>query len=101
VQPARRPVIIWTLAVFFSALLAFSFVFASFVSISGLDVVISKRIADNATGRYLFPMLLAWGATMIILFFGDSPSTASGPDDKAVPANPASGLEAGLETSKL
>jgi hypothetical protein len=74
-RPARRPVIVWTLAVFFSILLAFSFVFASFVSISGLDHVIFERTADNTTGRYLFPMLLAWASTMIILFFGDSPSS--------------------------
>jgi hypothetical protein len=73
-------------------MVVFSVVFASFVSISGLDDVISKRIADNASGRYLFPMLLAWGATMIILFFGDSPSSTSDPDDKTVPANPASEL---------
>ena len=58
--PARRPVIVWTLAVFISVVMAFSVVFSSFVSISGLNDVISARTADNEAGRYLFPMLLAW-----------------------------------------
>jgi branched-subunit amino acid permease len=87
--------------VYASAMIVLSIVFASFVSISGLNDTISARTANNEAGRYLFPMLLAWAFTMIILFFGDSTSSTSDPDDKAVSANPASGLEAGLETLKL
>jgi hypothetical protein len=68
--PTRRPIILWALAVFSSVMLALSVVFASFVSISGLADVI-ERTADNSSGRYLFPMLLAWAVTMIIMFFGD------------------------------
>ena len=52
--PARRPIIVWTLAVFASAMFILSVVFASFVSINGLNDVISARTADNETGRYLF-----------------------------------------------
>jgi hypothetical protein len=33
---------------------------------------------DNDNGRYVFPMLLAWAATMVIMFFRDfAPSAAS------------------------
>jgi len=98
--PARRPVILWTLGVFVSAVVAMSVVFASFVSVSGLDHVIFERTADNTTGRYLFPMLLAWGATMVILFFGDFPPSESIPDGQTLPANPSGGLEPGLVTTK-
>lgn len=66
--PARRPVIIWTVAVYLSAVAVFSVVFASFVSISGLNHVIFERTADNTNVRYLFPLLLAWCATMVMLF---------------------------------
>jgi len=76
--PHRRPVILWTLAVFVSAVIAISVVFASFVSTSDLNVVISGRMDDNDNGRYVFPMLLAWAATMVIMFFRDfAPSAAS------------------------
>jgi hypothetical protein len=99
--PARRPIVLWMVAVYASAMIVFSIVFASFVSISGLNDTISARTANNEAGRYLFPMLLAWAFTMIILFFGDSTSSTSDSDDKTVPANPAGALEAGLKTSKL
>jgi len=97
---ARRPVILWTLAVWVSAVLAFSVVFASFVSISNLNEVIFARTADNETGRYLFPLLLAWTITMIILFFGDHPPSTPEPDDPTIPANPSGGIESGLEPPK-
>ena len=75
--PGRRKAVVWTLAVWMSAQFAFSVVFASFISVGGLNDVIASRIADNASGRYLFPMLLAWGATMVILFFADFSPPAS------------------------
>jgi hypothetical protein len=86
--PARRPVILWTLAVYAGAMIIFSVVFASFVSITGLNDVIAARTADNETGRYLFPMLLAWTAAMVILFFGDFNTPAAIPDDPGAPAIP-------------
>jgi hypothetical protein len=98
--PARRPVILWTLAVFVSALIAMSLVFASFVSISGLDHVIFERTADNTTGRYLFPMLLAWAATVVIMFFGDFHLQTSVPNGQTLPAKPLRGKKSGLETTK-
>jgi len=99
--PARRPVILWTLAVYVSVITAFSVVFASFVSGSGLSDVISARTADNEAGRYLFPMLLAWAATMMILFFGDFSPSASAANGQTIPANPFSGAESSLEAAKV
>ena len=98
--PARRPIILWTLAVYVSAVLVFSVVFASFVSVSGLNDVIYARTADNESGRYLFPMLLAWASTMVIMFFADFLPSASGPDGQTVPDNLSGGAESGLETTK-
>jgi hypothetical protein len=74
--PARRQVIVWTLAMLVGALAAFSGVFASFVNITNLDQVIGYT-ADVAAGRYLLPVLLAWFATMMTVFFAEPPSSAS------------------------
>ena len=74
--PARRQVVVWTLAMLVSALAAFSGVFASFVNITNLDQVIGYT-ADNIAGRYLLPVLLAWFATMMTVFFAELPSFAS------------------------
>jgi hypothetical protein len=74
--PARRPIIVWTLAMLVSALAAFSGVFASFVNITNLAQVIGYTV-DNIAGRYLLPVLLAWFATMMTVFFVELPSSAS------------------------
>ena len=74
--PARRQVIVWTLAMLVGALAAFSGVFASFVNITNLDQVIGYT-ADNIAGRYLLPVLLAWFATMMTVFFAELPSATS------------------------
>jgi hypothetical protein len=68
--PNRRPIIIWTLGVFISSMIAFSLVFASFVSISDLNAVLNE-IGDLSTGRYLFPLLLAWATVMLIIYILD------------------------------
>jgi hypothetical protein len=74
--PARRRVIVWTLAMLAGALAAFSGVFASFANITDLDQVIGYT-ADVVAGRYLLPILLAWFATMMTVFFAELPSSAS------------------------
>jgi hypothetical protein len=74
--PARRQVIVWTLAMLAGALAAFSGVFASFANITDLDQVIGYT-ADVVAGRYLLPILLAWFATMMTVFFAELPSSAS------------------------
>ena len=75
--PARRQVIIWMLAMLVGALVAFSGVFASFVNITSTLAQIVNYVRDDIAGRYLMPMLLAWFATMITLFFADPPSTTT------------------------
>jgi glucan phosphoethanolaminetransferase (alkaline phosphatase superfamily) len=74
--PARRHVILWTFAMFVGALAAFSGVFASFVNITNLAQVIGYT-ADDVAGRYLLPVLLAWFATMMIVFFAELSSSTS------------------------
>ena len=74
--PARRQVIVWTLAMLVGALAAFSGVFASFVNITNLAQVIGYT-ADDIAGRYLLPVLLAWFATMMTVFFAELPSSTS------------------------
>jgi hypothetical protein len=76
--PARRQVIVWMLAMFVGATAAFCGMFATFVSIRGLSEVIGYTV-EEAAGRYLLPVLLAWFATMMTMFFMDQPSPASTP----------------------
>jgi hypothetical protein len=77
--PARRQVVIWTLAMVIAATAAFSLVFSSLLTVEGLDgaIWLSARVTG---GRYLMPILLAWFATMMTLFFKELPSPASIPE---------------------
>jgi hypothetical protein len=74
--PARRQVIVWILAMLAGALAAFSGVFASFANITDLDQVIGYT-ANVVAGRYLLPVLVAWFATMMTVFFAELPSSTS------------------------
>jgi hypothetical protein len=74
--PTRRPVIVWALAMLVGALAALSGVFASFISILNLNCAIDYT-SDLGGGRYLLPVLLAWFATMMIVFFEELPSSAT------------------------
>ena len=76
--PARRRVIVWTLAMLVGALAAFSGVFASFVNITNLALVLGYT-ADDVAGRYLLPVQLAWFATMMTMFFVEPPAPVSTP----------------------
>jgi hypothetical protein len=76
--PARRRAIIWMLAMLVGAAAAFSGIFVSFIGIKGLSEAINYTV-DVAAGRYLLPMLLAWFATLLTLFFADLPSSSSTP----------------------
>jgi len=102
--PARRQVVAWMLAMLVGAAAAFSGIFVSFIGIKGLSEAINYTV--EAAGRYLLPMLLAWFATMMTLFFADLPSSASTPGTgTTVPYPPASvgspvGGEAGPRTLK-
>jgi hypothetical protein len=76
--PARRRAVAWMLAMLAGATAALSGVFASFVSIKGLSET-ATLTHDVAGGRYLLPVLLAWFATMLTLFFMDQPSPGPAP----------------------
>ena len=74
--PARRHVMVWTVAMFVGATAALSGVFVSFTGIQGLSEAI--ELTSDFTGeRYLLPVLLAWFATMMTLFFAELPSSTS------------------------
>jgi len=75
--PSRRQIAVWILAMFLGAVAALSGVFASFANIFSLDDTVIYYTADFAGARYLLPMLLAWFATMMTMFFADLPSAAS------------------------
>ncbi len=74
--PARRPIIVWMLAMLVGALAAFTLVFASLSNVTDLVSTIGYT-ADNTAGRYLFPVLLAWFATLLTTFFAELPSSTS------------------------
>jgi hypothetical protein len=76
--PARRQVIVRMLAMFGGATVALSGVFVSFVSTQGLSEAIGYT-NDDAGGRYLLPVLLAWFSTILTMFFAD-PSSATTAD---------------------
>jgi hypothetical protein len=86
--PARRPVILWMLAMLVGATVALSGVFASIVSIKNLSEAVGYT-NEGAGGRYLLPVLLAWFATMMTLFFADPSSSAT--TSKVKPGKPARG----------
>jgi hypothetical protein len=81
--PARRHVIVWILAMFLGAVAALSGVFASFVNINSLNAAIGFSV-DVHGARYLLPMLLAWFATILAMFFADPPSATTA--DRSLPA---------------
>ena len=86
--PTRRQVVVWMFAMLIGGLAAFSMVFSSFVSITSLTQVMGYT-GDQA-GRYFLPVLLAWFATMMTLFFADLPSSASTPGENAIIPDPTS-----------
>ncbi len=79
--PTRRQVVIWMLAMFIAATAALSVVFTSFITVNGLSEAIDLTKAGE---RYILPILAAWFATMMTLFFADpyQPNTA----DRRLPA---------------
>ena len=76
--PARRPIIIWMLAMLVGAQVAFGVVFASFFNVTSLVAVIGYT-ADHIAGRYLLPILLAWFATIMTLCFMGEPAGEPAP----------------------
>ena len=80
--PARRPVILWMLAMLIGALAVFSIVFSSLFNVTDLVSLIGYT-KDHIAGRYLLPLLLAWFAIMMTLFFTARPSALISPEPRA------------------
>ena len=87
--PARRQAVVWMLAMVVAAIAALSLVFTSLLTVDGIDgaIWLSARVTG---GRYLLPVLFAWFATMMTLFFIDRPSSSPipKPGRNAAPAEP-------------
>jgi hypothetical protein len=86
--PARRQVIVWILAMFIGATVALSGVFASIVSVKSLTEAVGYT-NEEAGGRYLLPVLLAWFATLMTVFFAELSSSAT--THKLKPGEPTPG----------
>jgi hypothetical protein len=86
-MPARRQIVFWMPTMFLGAVAALSGVFACFANITSLDAVIGYT-ADAHGARYLLPMLLAWFATILTMFFSDQHSTAATPGTTASDSRP-------------
>jgi hypothetical protein len=88
--PARRQVIVWILAMFVGATVALCGVFASIVSVKSLTEAVGYT-NEEAGGRYLLPVLLAWFATLMTVFFAELSSSAT--THKLKPGEPTPGGE--------
>ena len=67
-KESRRQVL-WLLAVIGTVLVAFSLVFASFVTAGSLERLVDYYTQEIASSRYLFPLLVAWAATVVVMLF--------------------------------
>ena len=81
--PARRRIVVWMLAMLVGVLAVFSLVFASFINVTNLPDVLGYTVED-AAGRYLLPVLLAWFATILTLFFAEQASSPTIPGMHAI-----------------
>jgi tetratricopeptide (TPR) repeat protein len=68
---------------FIGATAALSGVFTSFITVDGLSEAINLT-KDLTGGRYVLPVLLAWFATIMTMFFAESPSATT--PDRSHPA---------------
>jgi hypothetical protein len=73
--PPRRTTMVWLFAVIASSVAALAVVFSSFVAVDGLTHVMSYTDERNAQ-RYLFPLLLGWAITVMLLLFVEEPVPA-------------------------
>ncbi len=80
--PAQRRVIVWILAMLVGAMTVLSGVFASFVNITSLAQVMGYT-SESTSGRFLLPVLLAWFATMMTMFFTEPPLATTA--DRSLP----------------
>jgi hypothetical protein len=71
IKPAQRKALAWVLGVIASVLIAFSGVFASFVGLMSLTEVMDYFTQEITSGRYLFPLLVAWCGALVTLLYRD------------------------------
>jgi len=75
--PQSRRVIAWVLWVTLGGLFFLAFVFAALGSSTGLEKSLNW-IGDTVSGRYMLPMLIAWGSVIITILYRCN-DVASGP----------------------
>jgi hypothetical protein len=72
--PARRRLVFWLSAMIGLVLIGFSTVFSAFVCTMDRSRALEYYTAEIASGRYLFPILVAWAAVAGILVFWPEPA---------------------------
>jgi len=77
--PQQRGVIAWLAVVILAMLIAFSAVFSGFVSTMERSRALQYYTAEIASGRYLFPVLIGWSASMMTLLYRAAPAPESAP----------------------
>lgn len=66
--PDLRRIVLWSILVAFGAMAFLAFVFGALGATNGFERALSG-VADNVSGRYLLPVLMAWGSVMVCLLF--------------------------------
>jgi hypothetical protein len=77
--PARRGAALWLFAVVASAVVALSGIFACFSGLLGFAQVLAVYVDSEAAPRYLFPVLVAWAASLATLMFVPKSMAFPGP----------------------
>jgi hypothetical protein len=75
----RRGIIVWLTGVILTLLIAFSAVFSGFVTTMDRTRALEYYTAEIASGRYLFPLLIAWSAIMVTLLYQEKPALETAP----------------------
>jgi hypothetical protein len=75
--PSRRRLVFWLSAMIGMILIGFSTVFSAFVCTMDRSRALEYYTAEIASGRYLFPILVAWAAVAGILLFWPQPAEKS------------------------
>ena len=81
VFPNRRKPLLWLFAVTGTSVAALGLVFSSFLACNTLSDVLGYT-SDATAQRYLFPLLLAWAASLLVLLYSRIPSHTS-PENSA------------------
>jgi hypothetical protein len=85
-MPSRRPAVTWMLAMLVAFTAVLTGAFASFSSIKGADESISYTLVGD---RYFLPVLFAWFATSMAVFFAEPPFPATSPGSASGTGNAA------------